>query len=275
MEVLAYLIPISLFLGGVRKHNTSNLPSGQLILPDKLQLLPLFVLGFIKSMTLRSSLPPRSTGIRTNHANPTGDERAYALYHSAASSPVTAMLLAHPNIFPLLTLREGGPGDWVVPQIPPDVRTDTEAASYHSCIAMPEPLAPSIASLEDDGVYLLDNGLTQFVYTGPRVSPAVKTELFESDEQLGCVVSKTSDLGKAVRRVIWQCRLYSSVGEATVRPTSAAEIVVFGRRLADGEKDPMEESIMGLMVNDSMNGEKDYMQFLVDLHRRVREKIDG
>ena len=39
-----------------RKHCVTNTRAGQLILPEPLQLLPIFTLGLIKSPALRSAL---------------------------------------------------------------------------------------------------------------------------------------------------------------------------------------------------------------------------
>ena len=83
-----------------------NSPLGQLILPEKLQLLPLFCTSLIKSPILRPSMPRRCSGLQSIAPSPRADERAFYLWQVATmSSPAYALLMVYPNIFPLQTYK--------------------------------------------------------------------------------------------------------------------------------------------------------------------------
>jgi hypothetical protein len=89
------------------------LPIGQLILPDRLQLLPLICL---MSVTFRSSLPKLGSGIRAVKPSLTADEQAFGLHTGATAHPALAMLLVHPNVFPILNLQDGA-SEWEIPKV--------------------------------------------------------------------------------------------------------------------------------------------------------------
>lgn len=262
-------------LAEYRKNtNAADAALGQLILPDKLQLLPLFAQSMVKSAMLRPSLPSKSSGLRAKNANPSADDRAFALWHGARVTPTTAVLRAHVNVFPLLDLKDGE-GDWIVPPMPERVQSELEGSSYHACIRMPQPLHASITRLKDDLVFLIDDGLSLYIYVGPSVSPQAKKELFTASADGGCTVNTTSDLGKRALRLIWQCRRFCNVGgEDSQRPTFPPVIVVFARTAgSDADKDPFDETIMGLMVADATGGELDYLEYLRLIHKRVRANV--
>ena len=104
-------------LSNYRLHTSAiSLPLGQLILPDRLQLLPLFCMSFLKSIMLRPSFPKRGSGIRAVKPSPTANERACGLSYGAAVLPAFAMLLVHANVFPILDLQDGA-GEWQIPAV--------------------------------------------------------------------------------------------------------------------------------------------------------------
>jgi len=260
-------------VAGYRSHtpNGTNLPHGQLILPQKLQMLPLFCMSMLKSALLRSSLPTRKSGMRADRPDPTADERAYALWHSSNAHPAVAMLLVHPNIFCLSKLTDGA-GEW---QIPNKVESSSELvqATYHAYIKLPDSIPPTISCLEDDQTYLIDDGIDIYILVGKDVSNDVRAELIEKTRE-GCRLSTSSDYGKQVGRLVWQSRTYSSIGpgaeSGTLRSFFSPAIIVFAHA---SQKDPFEEKVMNLMVQDPKWDESDYVNFLCEFHRHVKEMI--
>ena len=127
--------------------NTSarNSPSGQLILPEALQL---FCLSLRKSLIFRPSLPKGSWSARPS---PTADERAYHIHHGSAVSPALAMLSVHSNLYVVTKLRKRD-GEWIVPT--PTAAADEASIASTSCrpyMQLPKSAHPSITSIDEDG----------------------------------------------------------------------------------------------------------------------------
>ena len=261
-------------LSNYRLHTSAySLPIGQLILPDRLQLLPLYCMSFLKSVMLRSSLPKRGSGIRVVKPSPTADERAYGLFFGSSVVPALTMLLVHPNVFPIANV-EGGTGEWQIPEYSL-ASSEIERAAAHAYIQLPGPVSPSITCLEDDGVYLIDDGFTIFVFLGKDVPSDVSGRLLLKDADGNFAVSNDSELGKQIHRVLWQMQTFCSVGEGSecsLRPTIAPVEVLVGD---ENHKDPLEEKMMTLMVDDSSSNEHDYIDFLVTIHKAVRSKTQN
>jgi len=264
-------------LAAYRLHtpNAANLPYGQLILPEKLQLLPLFCMAMLKSTILRPSLPDQGSGIRVDHPNPRADERAYALWKAANVHPGVAMLMVHPNIFSLTNLI-GGAGEWQVPQqVQYGHQSELINATYHAYIKLPETIPPTIASIQNDHIYLIDDGLTIYIFVGKDVSKDAKTDLLEMTSD-GCKLSASSDYSEKVRRLVWQLRTYCSIGPGAecsmIRPTFAPVIIVLAQT---SQKDQFEERVINLMVQDQKGGEPDYVEFLCRLHKSVNKIVQA
>jgi hypothetical protein len=85
-----------------------------------------------------------------------------------------------------------------------------------------------------------------YLYFGPNVPDDVRAAMIQNDSTL--------------HRMVYQMRLYASTSQLDTRPTCAPLTVV---RHTD--------VIYPLMVADASAGEKDYMDFLIALHRRIRE----
>jgi protein transport protein SEC24 len=259
-------------LSNYRRYTSAHaLPIGQLILPDRLQLLPLYCMSLLKSVMLRSSLPKRGSGVRVVKPSPTADERAYGLFFGSSVIPALAMLLVHPHVFPILHLQDGD-GEWQIPEYSL-ASSEIEKAAAHAYIQLPAPVNPSITCLDDNGVYLIDDGFTIFVYLGKDVPEDVSGPLLIKDVDGNYAVSNDSAFGKQIRRLIWQMQTFCAVGEGSescLRPTVAPVEVVLGDE--NHNKDPLEEKVMTLMVDDSSSTEHDYIDFLVQIHKSVRSK---
>jgi Gelsolin repeat len=121
-------------------------------------------------------------------------------------------------------------------------------------------------SLEDDGVYLIDDGFRIFQYFGRLASENIKHAL-SSDEP--------SALKHRIRNLIYQMRVYASITrgeESELRPTYAPICTVVQEH---GHQSPKEAEVLNLMVADATATDKDYVDFLRTLHRRIREKVES
>jgi protein transport protein SEC24 len=240
-------------LANYRLHtNAKSFPPGQLILPDKMQLLPLFCMGLMKSLMLRPSLPRREAGTNRVFISPTADERAFFACSAQLTGGPMALLMAHPYVFTLDTRQESC-GVWV------DASAGGETTGF---VRMPPPLAASVGSLEDDSVYLIDSYTALFLVYGKDVSDDVK--------QL--TVDPSTHEGQWLANLIWQCRRFSASGSGVVRPNYPPVITV---SRSEGNQSFSESCLMDLMVDDAMGGGKDYSDFLVDLHRRIADRLQS
>ena len=58
--------------------------------------------------------------------------------------------------------------------------------------------------------------------------------------------------------------------ETELRPTYAPIVSQIKRH---GHEAPLESNVLGLLVNDAIADEKDYVDFLCTLNRRIRERL--
>lgn len=278
-------------LANYRLHTAArSSPSGQLILPETLQLLPLFCLSLRKSLILRPSLPKGAWSARPS---PTADERAYHIHHGAGVSPALAMLSVHSNLYVVTKLRKRD-GEWIVPTpLPasgssPSGVVDQASIASASCrpyIQLPRSAHPSIASIDDDGVYLLDNAFGLYLYIGKAVPQDVRDNFLSYDGSFRApVVSTTSATGRKLRNIAWQMRSFCSmggVGAPLLRPTTAPVVVVLGGSGDQGEHQhgqkhkELEDQLVTLLVDDTTPHEPFYSDFLCQLHRKIQASMDG
>ncbi|KAF6148288.1 hypothetical protein GIB67_012063 [Kingdonia uniflora] len=124
-----------------RKFCVAASNSGQLILPEALKLLPLYILALVKSMGFR--------------ADGRLDERSYWLSRIASLPIPLAVPLVYPTMMPIhdLLLKE----DESI--IPPNIPLSSEYVS-------------------EEGIYLLENGEDALIYVGKAVDPDTLQQLF-------------------------------------------------------------------------------------------------
>jgi len=136
-----------------RKFCASPTSSGQLILPEALKLLPVYVLALIKHAVLRAG----------NDVHP--DERAHFLLLVGSVNPATLISLIYPRMYALH-------------QLPKDCGLkDADGNSR-----LPPILRLSAESLDTQGVYLLEDGQNLLAWIGRNVSASFVEEVFGSAE---------------------------------------------------------------------------------------------
>jgi len=249
------------------KHSTWD----TFVLPDTLGLLPLFCLGLRKSLMFRSSLSKDAT--QSSLPSPNGDERAYKLFFGSRITPVMSMLCVHPNLFSILDMKTGD-GEWI-PSHPKLVVDDRSKISCH--IALSEPIPSSVTQLQDNGIYLLDDGLTIYLFIGRDVNIETREDLLFYDHTEPRLQS-SSTLAKKIIRIIHQIRRFTSIGgvqEQSIRPIFSPLILVIGTGgsgYRKGIDDASEKLMIESCIDDTSGGESSYHDFLYEVHRRVKEK---
>lgn len=258
-------------------------PSGQLILPETLQLLPLFCLSLRKSRLLRYSL----IGAPNERPFPNADERAYHIFYGRMVSPNMSLQCVHPNLFQVSDMRTLD-GEWrKPPTLEPNKNAGEKAiaASMRPTCQLPKSINLSIACLGDKGMYILDDRFAFYLFIGKDVPEEMWRDLLSVETPsgshrvggewvknvpLGESALSPSKSGQKLRNVLRQLRMLNLPNDTlamNARYTHAPIILVFV-----GRGSIFEEEMDSLLVDDTDGNERSYVDFLVDIHRAVLEK---
>jgi len=249
-----------------RLHTTAiKSPIGQLILPEALQLLPIWSLSMLKSKTLRLS----------SDSSPWYD-RAYHMLAIQVACPALVTLLVHPNMYRVDTCKNGE-GELVRPK--PTALTTSwstgggnedliRANCYRPYVRLPESVQCSISCMEDEGVYIIDDCFVLYVYVGKNVCREVLLELFSvtytaeltNTKSSMDSISTSTHLGKQTRNILLALRNWYY----PERPSSSPIVIVSA-----------EMDLQYLMVDDPFPQEKGYVDYLCLLHRRIKQFVEA
>ena len=257
-------------LAAYRKHGSGS-PLGpmQFALPETLKLLPLLCMSLKKSPMFRRSLKPQtgamvSTAIRPN---PSADDRAYHLYHSSRCTPATTMYMAHPVLLDVTASPDNNNDndtppflEWVEGRENGNAMDQLQHSAF---VHLPPALEASISNLSDSKVYLLDTMLAYYILIGrdvPKetvqsIRQALASPGFEEDHPIGHAIS--------------QLQLFSQVGRDPrwIRPCRPPTVIV-------EQDDPRFQSlILKFMVCDATDQEREYGDFLSNLHRTIGTRL--
>jgi protein transport protein SEC24 len=153
-----------------RLNCSSQSPKGQLILPESLKVLPLFILGmlkhpaFIENTTGTDTTPRRSKSLVKVTVR--ADERAYELRRLLSLPIKNTINSLYPRMFALHLFEDDLSGA---------IDFSGDMGSH-----LPRSLIVSSEVFESDGVYLLDEGSTLYLYIGRNVSQSRIEEWFSA-----------------------------------------------------------------------------------------------
>ena len=217
-----------------RKYCAASSSSGQLILPEALKLLPLYILSLLKSSGMRTRCMP--------------DIRSEWLCHMSTIPSSCSTILFHPRVLPIscLPLEQWNGVD----------RIET--------LNIPElnPLPASSETLKMSSMYLVENGADMIIFIGRDVDSSVLQELFGVG-QIGEITSNTfvsekpNERSRQLHLVIQKIRF---------------ERKRFMRLRVTRTGDPLEQKLMSMMVEDRQNTGQSYVEFLCQLHRMIQNK---
>ncbi|XP_001601102.1 protein transport protein Sec24C [Nasonia vitripennis] len=212
-------------LAAYRKHCATPSSAGQLILPECMKLLPLYINSLLKSDAL------------TGGAGITIDQKSYVMM-AVSSMPITETV-AH--IYPrLLALHTIDPS---TTELPPVLRC-------------------SIDKFQDDGVYLLENGIHMFIWLGLSLNPQWVQSVFgvasivqvDTDKTTIPVLDNT--LNKRIRDIISQVQ---------------SERRYCMRLTLTRQREKMEMVMRQYLVEDrGADGSPSYVDYLCHMHRDIR-----
>lgn len=139
------------------RKNCTNAPSkGQFILPETLKLLPVFANSLLKSDAIAGG------------QNLTVDERSWQMHRLMSMDIKSTYALFYPHLI----------------QVNDFVYTDK----------LPSPMRCLYERLKDDGVYLLENGLSMYLWIGANVDPQSVQNLFGVSSMQQLNVEKVSGI---------------------------------------------------------------------------------
>ena len=210
--------------------------TGQLILPESLKLLPVYVLATLKNPMLRSG---SSISV----------DRRMILRHMLKSQPLHAfMSYIHPRLIALHMLNEksGLKDEQGTVQLPPSVRLMKK-------------------SIEKNGAYIADNGVHIIVWVGSNLSP----DFFE---QVFGVASFTAlDSGRAAfqpgtaNNLAQQVR--GIIQELQRRSVSHPSVVI----VKEGEL--MEGQLANMLIEEKIGDAPTYVDFLCHIHKQIQNMM--
>ena len=221
-----------------RHHCASSSPPTQLILPEALKVLPVYFLATFKAHVLRM----------TGDTKP--DDRAYDLFRFIKTPLNVLSNIFYVKMYPLHTIWTGeeySPGDVI------EGRT-----------ILGGNLAATDEKIDDNGIYLLDNGEILYLYVKKNVDPQFLPHLFgvETYQEVQALQSfpeyVESEYYTKVANIIDQLRKNKNSAYQAVKIVT--------------EKDHSEQQLLNLLVEDERFGEA-YSSFLVNMHKQIQEKL--
>jgi protein transport protein SEC24 len=232
------------------------------LVPDSLQVWPLFVMSALKSPLLRPSLPQRGSGTRSMAPSPLGDERAHYFYCARRISPSAAFALVHPLLFDLgssLGAPSTDGGDlfvWKNLQ-EPGMSLDSIASLKSSpVVELPPPLPATVSNLAEDGIYLLATGFAVYVL--------VERDALRFDDP---------EVHTKIENAVTQLQLWSQVGQEpkSLRPTASLPVV----EVHQGSNPAQYQSLLRWMVLDATSHERDFGVFCRELNKKIQGLVKG
>jgi len=208
------------------RKNCTNAPSkGQFILPETLKLLPVFSNSLLKS-------DPISGG-----QNLSIDERAWEMYRLMSMDISATYALFYPRLLPL---------------------NDLKAEEN-----FPNPLRCLYERLKDDGIYLLENGLSVYLWIGHNVDPNSIQNLFgvSSMQQLNVEKCKILEIDTEI-----SVNVRSLIKKINDQRKTALKLVIIRQR------DSLEVFFKNFLVEDKgfAQTSTSYVEFLHYLHREIK-----
>ncbi|KAJ8416117.1 hypothetical protein AAFF_G00381390 [Aldrovandia affinis] len=211
-----------------RKNCASPSSAGQLILPECMKLLPVYLNCVLKNDVLQ---PRADTSL---------DERAYLRQLVSCMDVAESHAFFYPSLLPLQKL---------------DVESE----------ALPVAVRDSEERLSKSGVYLLENGMSLFLWVGAAAPPELLQNIFgtaafgQIDPGMTSLPILENSYSKKLRDVIESFRAQRSR---------------YMKLMVVKQEDRMELVFKHFLVEDkSSNGGASYVDFLCHMHKEIRQLL--
>ena len=207
------------------RKNCANAPSrGQFILPETLKLMPLFINSLLKSDAVNGA------------KNVTTDDRVFHMFRLLSMDVASSYVYFYPRIIPLLDVE--------------DVNNLTQ-------------IRCSYERLNEENLYLLENGLVMYLWIGSNVPATVLQNLFGTSQlqQINIEKSQLAEIDTPISQTV------RSVIKKVNDERNSMLKLIFVR-----QKDTLEQFFRPYLVEDKnlQNGASSYVDFLFQLHHEIR-----
>lgn len=223
-----------------RVNCSTSTQIAQLILPESLKMLPLFISTFFKMPCFRQ----QSSEIRI-------DQRIVELLTCLSAPVAFTQCWIYPRVFPIHNLTD-------------KVGTNT---GVRDNVHLPAKIAASMDKVTADGAYIVDNGWHVCLFLGAEVSNVFLKDVFDIHELAGLspgdiqLEPEEGHLSERIYAIVEQIRK-----DKGSHPWLPLKIVL--------PNSSEESRFFRLLVEDRFAGELSYVDYLCKIHKAVQEQLD-
>lgn len=128
--------------------------------------------------------------------------------------------------------------------------------SEYTVLSQTRNIRLSLSNLDDQEIYIMENGITIYVYIGRSVDDSLLSELFDFNSKQPSIIESDSEASKLLRSAIYEViGHYGYSLETRVIQASSIDEVDF----------------LSYMVEDSINNACDYIDFIFKIHFQVQK----
>jgi protein transport protein SEC24 len=225
-------------LAGYRKNFSGSHPPGQLVLPENLKELGMYMLGLIKSRALKGGREP-------------SDRRVHDMRLIRSMGCMELTLYLYPRIIAIHSLdqADGFPDE-------------------NGRLCMPGSVRAAFTQMEEGGAYIVDNGQICLLWLSAQVSPNLLEDLFgQGYDDVKHLDPFSSSLPVLETHLNAQVRNILQYMEIT--RGSKAMTIQLARQGLDGA----EYEFARLMYEDRNGEAQNYVDWLVHLHRQIQLEV--
>ncbi|KAI1112518.1 hypothetical protein F5Y14DRAFT_265111 [Nemania sp. NC0429] len=229
-------------LAGYRTNFSSQPhPPGQLVMPEKLKELSMYMLGLIKTRAFKGG-------------NETSDRRVHELRMIRSMGPTELSLYLYPRMIPIHNLN------------PDDGFLDEKTGH----LKLPPAIRTSFSRVEPGGVYLVDNGQQCLLWFHAQTSSNLLVDLFgEGKDSLNSLDPYSATLP------VLQTHLNAQVRNIIefLKPLRGSKALTI--QLARQNLDGAEYEFARMLIEDRNNEAQNYVDWLVQIHKAVQLELAG
>jgi protein transport protein SEC24 len=217
-----------------RQERNDNPGQGQLILPDSLKLLPVYFLGLLKTPAFKAG-----TDIPI-------DVRISAFNYLTRIPCHNTVTYCYPNLYPLHEMGE----PWM----------DNDRSLY----CLPKPLNLSAGKVHQDGMYLLHDTQSTYLWIGKKCPSELLKNVFgrESWEDIAPDTMVVPDLETSVGK-----RIFEILNEINKNLSTKGKLIIAKAGF------PTETQFFVRLIEDRSVGTSSYVDYLCYIHKEIQGRL--
>lgn len=259
-----------------RKYCAAHSSAGQLILPESMKLLPLYLSVVNKLAAFVVNKPaPKAVQGRNPYSEVTvrADPRLVELIYLSAQPLASIVPYMYCRMYRLDTCApcHGVPLDPEEDPESPSTRPQSHVSlTYEQLqrVLLPQVVYPSVEQVAKHGVYMLESRDGVFVYIGPEADERTVSELVGEGVVRQLPIALPPGMQLPVLNTDLSKQVWTMI--AAVRSRRAPYLPV----ILVTEGDPQaKEAFLGLMVEDQVGQAKSYVDLLCHVHTSIQAKM--